>query len=851
MNSTISAFKSRLARRIGIYVILASTFLSIFTSGLQIFSEYEREKSNVYNVIQQIEKTQLSNIASRVWVLDEAELKKSLDNLLELPSLRYIEVTEGKDIIMSAGKKTESNIIKKTYPLKYRANNKNNDVGEIKIIATLDDVYQNVFERATLIILTNLVKTFFVAIFILFIFYKLVTRHLMHISNYLLEDNPVENNKKLFLNRKTFKRDELDHLVDTINDMKDRLSIQLEKTNEQKQHLLQTLNSIGDAVITTDIKGNITRMNPIAEELTGWSDNDANGLSIKTVFTIINADTGSKIENPIEKVIKSGETIHLSNHTTLLSKNGERYQIADTAAPIKDISGNILGMVLVFNDVTERYKLRKLARENEKKYRILAKASPVGLFYTNVNGECLYVNEKWTEIAGLSLDDALGNGWSNAIHFEDREKVFSTWSESSSSGIEFKLEYRFESVNGIKWVLGQAVAEKDIDGNIIGYVGTITDITERKEAEYALNRSQKMDALGKLTGGIAHDYNNMLGVILGYSELLQEKLLEQPMLHDYTSAIYDAAHRGATLTRKLLSFSRHEKMGAEVLNINDVLEGERNMLEKTLTARIKLDFDLEKNIWTVHVDNSDLENAIMNLCINAMHAMEHGGQLDIQTRNVDIEEGDFVLLKISDNGSGMSKEIQEKIFDPFFTTKGQSGTGLGLSQVYGFIERSGGIIKLESEVGNGTHFSLYFPRNFEEETKINVKEDQQDKNLYSSGSILVVDDEKSLLTLSSTILSEYGYNVYCAENAQTALNILSVESIDLVISDVIMPEVDGYQLAAMIQEKYPDIKIQMVSGFTDEHHHGISNQSLHENLILKPYRADVIIKRIRELLGGQ
>ncbi len=342
----------------------------------------------------------------------------------------------------------------------------------------------------------------------------------------------------------------------------------------------------------------------------------------------------------------------------------------------------------------------------------------------------------------------------------------------------------------------------------------------------------------------------MLGVILGYSELLHDQLSEQPKLLNFTTAIYDAANRGAVLTSKLLSFSRHEKSGAEILNINDVLDSERNMLEKTLTARIKLDFDMEKNLWGVLVDNSDIENAIMNLCINAMHAMPDGGTLTIQTRNTHLNDGDFVLLKITDTGTGMTKEIQEKVFDPFFTTKGQSGTGLGLSQVYGFIERSGGLITLTSEVGAGTEFKLYFPRNSSDLKKKQIEDNKKEIKITSSESILLVDDEKSLLDLLSTVLNQYGYNIFCAENARQALNILSTESIDLVISDVIMPEVDGYQLAEMIQKKHPEIKIQMVSGFTDEHHHGINNKSLHENLILKPFHTDVLIKRIRELFDN-
>ena len=756
---------------------------------------------------------------------------------------------------------------------------------------------------------------------------------------------------------------------------------------EREKDLEITLNSIGDAVIATDANGNITRMNPVASQLTGWSLDEAKGLSVKSVFPIVNASTHLSIENPVEKVIATGETVYLSNHTTLISKDGTEYQIADSAAPIRNENNDILGMLLVFNDVTEQYRLREAIRESEKKYQTLAVIAPVGIYYTDKQGNCLYVNEKWSEITGLSYEEAAGDGWINSLHPDDKERVFLEWSNSARENIPFKCEYRFKHNEETHWVLGQALAETNDEGEAIGYVGTITDITALKHAEdsaqassqamidaqqlahigswkmnlltnelqwsdeiyrifevdpekitasydtflnaihpedrdkvnteytdavknktpysivhrllmpdgrikhvhehcevfydkqgkpicstgtvqditeqvnmeESLRRTEKMDALGKLTGGIAHDYNNMLGVILGYADLLESMLGDQPKLANYVSKIRHAGERGANLTTKLLSFSRQKASNDQVIFINELLHEEQHMLEKTLTARIKLIFDLEDGLWPVMLDSNQLEDAIVNLSINASHAIQGNGQLIIKTRNKQIDEaharliqlpeGDYVQLSITDSGCGMDQSTKERIFEPFYSTKGEKGTGLGLSQVYGFVESSYGAIQVQSELNKGTEFIFYFPRHSQTgDVEKTLKEDAT-PNEKGHESILIVDDEASLLNLSREILENQGYQIHCAGNAKQALDILMHHPIDLMLSDIIMPDMDGYKLSELVREKYPSIKIQLTSGFSDDRHTSPSDIELHSSLLNKPYRPTALLKRIRDLLN--
>ncbi len=385
----------------------------------------------------------------------------------------------------------------------------------------------------------------------------------------------------------------------------------------------------------------------------------------------------------------------------------------------------------------------------------------------------------------------------------------------------------------------------------------INDVTEQNRMQEHIQRTQKMEALGNLTGGIAHDFNNLLGVVNGYAELLEDMLSEQPKLAKYAIEISHAGERGARLTRKLLAFSRKIESRADKINLNRLLLKQKNMLEKTLTVRIKLVFNLVEDLWPVWLDANELEDAILNVSINAMHAIEGNGQLTFKTRNVSLTAedaknieliaGDYVVFSVIDTGCGMDKITQEKIFEPFFSTKGEKGTGLGLSQVYGFVKNSKGSIRVYSEFQHGTQLLLYFPR-YQKGLLQEDKNDQIKNDLTGNESIVVVDDEPALLDISKEILIQNGYQVFSAECAEQALVILANESIDLLISDVIMPDMDGYQLASIVNKNYPAIKIQLISGFTDDRHLNMIDEELHHNLLYKPLKSNVLLKRIRDLL---
>ncbi len=364
-------------------------------------------------------------------------------------------------------------------------------------------------------------------------------------------------------------------------------------------------------------------------------------------------------------------------------------------------------------------------------------------------------------------------------------------------------------------------------GESIGLIGISRNITQLREQEQQLRRSRKMDALGKLTGGVAHDYNNMLGIILGYAELLQEEVTGQEPLATFTENIIKAGKRGVSLTRKLLTFSKSSPENVHSVDLNCAIQDSLQMIEKSLTVSIKVELKLGKDLWPVRLDVDDFDNALLNICINAGHAMENGGHLQIVTtnKNVPPEEatrltvtpGDYVTVLIADTGIGMDDETMSQVFDPFFSTKGAMGTGLGLSQVYGFVSRSNGTVELNSSLGAGSTFTLYFPKNASKQDEKTEKHHLVSSEIKNEATILIVDDEELLSSLTKKILSQSGFlKLLTAASGKEALAILAKNRVDLLLTDIIMPEMNGHELATRAKKTHPEIKILFISGYSEE-----------------------------------
>ncbi len=396
---------------------------------------------------------------------------------------------------------------------------------------------------------------------------------------------------------------------------------------------------------------------------------------------------------------------------------------------------------------------------------------------------------------------------------------------------------------------------------------TCRDVTERirtaaekQKLEAQLRQSQKMEAFGQLAGGVAHDFNNLLTVISGYSELLLRMLPGSDSRKTMVIEIRDAGERAATLTRQLLAFSRQQVLEPKVLDLNTIVIDTEKMLRRLIGEDVELSTVLRPNISPVKVDPGQIVQVILNLAVNARDAMPQGGKLTIETSDIELSEsylkihpdaqpGQFVMLAISDNGSGMTPEIKNRIFEPFFTTKGVGkGTGLGLAVVHGIVKQSGGNIDLYSEVGVGTTFKIFLP--VVQEQPETLLDTGLPALLRGKETILLVEDEDIVRNIASFALEEFGYAVFTAHNGKTALKILATHQgkIDLLVTDVVMPEMSGRELAETLLAQNPKLKVLFMSGYTDDAivRHGVLQA--HVAFLQKPFTPTSLAKKVREVL---
>ncbi len=390
------------------------------------------------------------------------------------------------------------------------------------------------------------------------------------------------------------------------------------------------------------------------------------------------------------------------------------------------------------------------------------------------------------------------------------------------------------------------------------------EMARRKQAEEAQRRSQKMDAIGQLTGGIAHDFNNLLGIILGNIELLEEYAKSDEKSLTRIKTIEKASLRAAKLTRQLLTFSRQEPGQVSVVNVNQIISEMREIITRSLTPSIEVKYLLTESVWSTEIDKGDLEDALVNLCLNARDSMAGQGSLTIQTHNVDLDTdycahieglnaGEYTCLSVTDTGDGIADHLKDRIFEPFYTTKDQGkGTGLGLAMVYAFVKRSGGHIKCESDIGVGSAFHIYLPKKVHETVEKNSQSKSVDKLNVGTEMILVVDDETDLMGVACDMLKSLGYQVLTANDGKEALKQLSQHpEIDLLFSDIVMPNgICGYELAEQAAASRKDLKVLLTTGFTDMTKHHNVKEHYNKNLLNKPYRQNELASKVRLTLDA-
>ena len=641
-----------------------------------------------------------------------------------------------------------------------------------------------------------------------------------------------------------------------------------------EERLRTTLDSIGDAVIATDASGAVARMNPVAEQLTGWREPAAMGRPLAEVFRIITEETRAEVESPVEKVLREGRTVGLANHTLLIARDGREVPIADSGAPIRGSDGATTGVVLVFRDQGEERAAERELAKRERRYRLLADNTLDVIWTMAPDLTFTYVNPAVESMTGYTPEEWVGTVLGD--HCDDESMALMTQviademaKGPESRGVIFEVDMLRKDGSPVPAEIHGRVMF-DEHGKPALLQGLTRDISERRRAEREqealreqLAASQRMESIGMLAGGIAHDFNNLLSVILSYTGFAMDAHDEDDPVRDDLAEVTRAAEQAASLTRQLLAFSRRLVLEPVVVNLNEVVSELGRMLQRVIGEHVELEMGPAADLGNARVDPGQMEQVLMNLAVNARDAMPDGGRLTIETRNttldaayadahVELEPGDYVVLSVSDSGYGMDAGVRAKVFEPFFSTKGRGrGTGLGLSTVYGIVKQSGGHISIYSEPGEGTTVKVYLPRVPDE--VLGSRKRPEVAPPTGDETVLVVEDEEAVRRMAARILASAGYTVLEAASGDAALTLCERHrnGIDLLVTDVVMPRMSGKELAERLGRHEPELKVLYMSGYTDDAivHHGVLEPGT--AFIGKPFGAAEFIRKVREVLDGR
>jgi PAS domain S-box-containing protein len=499
--------------------------------------------------------------------------------------------------------------------------------------------------------------------------------------------------------------------------------------------------------------------------------------------------------------------------------------------------------------------LRKLSRAVEQ--------SPISVLITDLQGRIEYANPRFTEFTGYSLAEVRGKNPSILKSGETPAEVYANLWATITAGRKWQGELLNRTKDGKPcWEWATILPILDATGAATHYLALLEDITARKLLEDQLRQKHRVEAIGQLAGGVAHDFNNMLQVILGHAEIALLQTDSSTLINSSLQEILHAARRSAELTNQLLAFARRQVVTPQVLNLNDVIEGMLKFLGRLISEDIKLEWRPGPDLWPVKMDPLQVHQILANLAVNARDAMDKGGTLTIETRNMATDDAmtsvhggvvayDHVLLSASDNGCGMDKATLDHIFEPFYTTKEKGqGTGLGLSTVYGIVAQNGGFIQVLSEPGKGSRFNIYLPRVNEDVEAVPRSESETAPSLRGTETILYVEDEEAILKIGKPMLEDYGYRVIATNNPLEALALAKKDGrkIDLLITDVVMPGMSGKELSTRLKAERPDLKTLYVSGYTDDI---IALRGVLEpgtDLLNKPYSVTGLTAKVREIL---
>ena len=604
------------------------------------------------------------------------------------------------------------------------------------------------------------------------------------------------------------------------------------------------------AIYMLDRDGYVVNWNADAQRIKGYKAAEVVGKHFSIFYTPEDREAGL----PAKALETARKTKHSIAEGWRVRKNGSKFFASVVIDPIYE-KRRLIGYAKITRDITERQQARSDLDQSENQFRLLVSGvTDYALYMLSPTGVVTNWNAGGQQIKGYLPEEIIGENFSRFYTPADRaaDKPQRALKIARESGHYEEEGWRVRKDGTFFWASVVIDSIYDNDGRLIGFAKITRDISERREAEHKLQQmqkqlaeSQKMDALGQLTGGVAHDFNNLLMIVSGSVHALKKGLGNDARLLRAVAAIEAATKRGAALTSQLLTFARRQSVNPQAINLAERISAVRDVLDTGVGSAVRLEFDVDKSTWPVTVDIAEFETALINLVINARDAMPGGGTIRIAAHNEVLNEEaiaeDYVAISVQDSGTGIAPDVLGKIFDPFFTTKPiGKGTGLGLSQVHGFAHQAGGTVRVTSEIGKGTTVTILLPRKHAspQSNVINAIETGQ------SGTVLLVEDNPEVASVSTALLEQLGYTVRKVADADAALREIERDGIDLVFSDIIMPgKMDGLGLARRLKEIRPELPILLATGYSD----AAVNVRGHFPILRKPYEIHQLSDAIAKL----
>lgn len=643
-----------------------------------------------------------------------------------------------------------------------------------------------------------------------------------------------------------------EELTDWTDNVEKRIKDGTKHLLEKELQYYALFEGANDGILVQDLSGKILEVNQVACKILGYNKRDLLNLSWKDLAPVDHLPEQTDFFNRIPKKEKMSPF-----ETVLRKKTGEPFY-AELSSRKVLFRGQEAVQSFV-RDVSSRKQLEDGLRESRETYRILFDSSLMGVFILK-NGNIQLANDMFSEITGYSKEELNAFKFFDLIAPEDRSMVSSRESRrEKGEDIPEQYETRFIHKKGDKrW--GEIRSCRIVFEGQTGILGNIIDITQHKQLEMQVLENQKMESIGTLAGGIAHDFNNLLGGILGYASLILCDMKKDNPYYEDIYTIAETAKRAADLTNRLLAFARGGKYRVTPINVNQISKDVLTILSHSIDRSIAIETHFFKNLWQVKGDGQQIHQAMLNICLNAVDAMPGGGKLTLATDNVILDEsfaqtqlglkpGDYVRVSILDTGIGMDEKTKTRIFEPFFTTKpSNGGKGLGLSMVYGIVKNHDGCILVDSEIGKGTKMTLFFPRFMEEETSILKPKTSE---ISAKKKILLIDDEEIIREVGKRMLIKGGYEVQVANNGVDALELYrkDPEEFNLVLLDLIMPEMDGKEIFHRLKEINPDVRVVFTSGYGPQDRPDLA-QIENAGFIQKPFQTEILLQTVNGILAN-